>query len=69
MADTKSDIPNPPGNAGDGQPLADEDLAKVAGGFGSPQGLNSLEVEPVNFKPKGSLAGLQVEPVDFTPKF
>ncbi len=41
---------------------------KVRGGLGSIPGLNSLEVEPVNFKPKSSLAGLEVEPVNFTPK-
>lgn len=41
---------------------------KVRGGLLTATSLNSLEVEPVNFQPKGSLLGLQVEPVDFTPK-
>lgn len=45
--------------------LSTEDLEGVAGGVLS---LTAMEVEPVDFKPKGSLLGLQVEPVDFKPK-
>lgn len=47
--------------------LTDQELSNVAGGAGT-AGLCSMEVEPVDFKPKGSLLGLQVEPVDFIPK-
>lgn len=46
--------------------LSEQELSQVAGGIG--EDLAKLQVEPVDFKPKGSLLGLQVEPVDFTPK-
>jgi hypothetical protein len=49
----------------DGQ-LSDADLAKVSGGVGG--SLNKMEVEPVDFKPKGLLMGMEVEPVDFKPR-
>ncbi len=51
--------------AGNDGELSTKDLEEVAGGTLS---LNALQVEPVDFKPKGSLQGLQVEPVDFKPK-
>jgi hypothetical protein len=47
--------------------LTDQELGGVAGGVGT-AGLCSMEVEPVDFRPKGSLRGMEVEPVDFVPK-
>ncbi len=63
--DTRSTAePTDAGVAADTE-LSDDALARVSGGIG---GLAKMEVEPVDFKPKGSLLGMEVEPVDFKPR-
>lgn len=68
MADdeTRSTVePTDAGVAAEDMELSDRDLARVSGGLG---GVAKMEVEPVDFKPKGSLLGMEVEPVDFKPR-
>lgn len=47
--------------------LSDQELNGVSGGAGTVS-LHSMEVEPVDFRPKGLMCGMDVEPVDFRPK-